>query len=171
MKKKLTITGDAGFHVALDEWARLTVEAERKSAALEAKLQTLRQPAEAELAALRAQCAELAAAAEDYAFTHRDRLLTADKKSAETALAEWGLRLDPPSVKQAGKSWPVARTVEALAEAGEANYLTVKTALNKDAIHADKAGDKEWLTRYGLRIAQDESFHLSVKRAVTQPES
>ena len=163
------IAGDAGFATALDRWAALTVEAETKAAALEAELQKLRQPAEAELAALRAQIAALEAAAEEYAFTHRDRLLPDGRKSAETALAEWCLRLDPPSLKQAGKAWPVARTIEKLTEDGEAEMLSTKVALNKEAIHAGHGEDKAWLATYGLRIAQDERFTVTVKRAVTQP--
>lgn len=165
------ITGDAGFNAALDQWAQKTLDLEAETAALEAALAAVRQPAEERLAKLRAEITAIAAAAEEYAFAHRSSLLPGDRKTAESALAEWSLRLDPPSLVQAGKAWPVARSIEALQAAGESEMLATKVTLNKEAIHASHGTDPEWLKAYGFRIAQDERFHLAVKRAVTQPEA
>ncbi len=165
--KKHTITGDAGFNATLDEWARLTIEREGKAAALEAQLQAIRQEAEAELAKLAEKITALQAAAEEYAFTHRDRLLPEGRKSTETALTEWSLRMNPPSVKQMSKAWTVERTIIALTHANERDMLTTKVTLNKEAIHDQHGEDGEWLKSFGLRICQDEQFLVSVKRAVT----
>lgn len=165
------IAGDAGFNAALDQWAQKTLDLEAEMAALEAALAAVRQPAEERLAKLRAEINAIAAAAEDYAFAHRSSLLPGDRKTAETALAEWSLRLDPPSLAQAGKAWPLARSIESLQASGETDMLTTKVTLNKEAIHAQHGTDPEWLRAHGLRIVQDERFHLTVKRAVTQPEA
>lgn len=102
------------------------------------------------------------ALAEKYAEEHREELLPANAKSADTALATFGFRINPPSLRLLNKKCSWEGVVVCLKAMKLGKLIRTVEEANKDAIHAAKL-PTETLTKIGLKIVQPEDFYIEPK--------
>lgn len=164
--KAQKLTSTIQFTATLDEIAALTLDIDARVAALNKRLSEIEVPEKAVIEELKEQLNAKLVVAEAFAESNADELLPTDRKSAETAKALWGFRQTPPSLKQMGRAWTQARSIEALQTAGAVEMLRTKTELDKDAIKATWANDPASLSRFGFVLEQRDEFWVEPKRAV-----
>lgn len=169
LKKSTTsaIRNTAEFTATVKEVASLQLRIEQEQAALNAAIAAAQEEAKEKIAALKTERDAKFATVSTYAEENRDALFPGVRKTAESALATYGFRLSPPALKQLSKAWTAERSIEALSMDGMEQYLTVKTALNKDALKDDLAEPE--LAKYGLRLVQSDEFWIEPARAAGEP--
>lgn len=166
---KASLRSKAEFTDTVNTIAALQLEIEEAEATLNKELAQLQEAAKENIAALKTDRDAKLAAATAYAEEHRDALFPGVEKTAASALASYGFRLSPPSLKALSGAWPTARTIEALQAADKTEYLTIKTALNKEALKTDLTDAQ--LAEYGLRRVQADEFWISPIRAAEPAEA
>lgn len=193
--KPQPITTKLQFTATLDEAAALQLDIETRTAALNERMAALELEEKAAIARLEEQLNAKLVLAEAFAIDHRDELLTGELKSAQTARAKWGFRLNPPSLKQLNKTWSVARSLQAIvegyhalkkkyndlkekdpADARLADLLTesekmramvkVTESLNKDVIKEAWKDEPEKLKAHGFKLEAEDEFWVEPIRAV-----
>lgn len=163
------ITSRNQFNALIDEIAALQLEVEEATSTLNTELAKLQEGAKTVITAKQAAITFKLAAAEKYAETERDTLFPGKEKTAATALAKFGFRLTPPAVKPLSSAWPAARSIEAIESAGQPQFLTVKTMLNKDVLKGEL--DDAGLAAFGLRLTSKDEFWIEPVRTFETADS
>lgn len=193
--KAQQLTSRLQFTACLDEAAALQLDIETRTAALNERLSGIELPEKKKIEDLQAQLNAKLVVAEAFAEAHKDELLPENRKSGETARATWGFRKNPASLKQIGRAWTVARSLEALIEGYKALKTRIfalrdqepespelpaltaeaelmqpmvrqKLELNKDAIKDAWKDDTAKLKAYGFKLEEEDEFWVEPKRAV-----
>jgi len=109
----------------------------------------------------------LASAIGDYCEHHREDLGNA--KSRKLNRGTVGFRIGQPQLKTLAK-WTWARVQESVERLKLKKYLSVKVALDKAAILADRDKLSEGTQRtIGVKIAQEERFYYEFPDVATKP--
>ncbi len=107
------------------------------------------------------QIAELLQAAETFADQNRELLFGTDKKSAETALCDYGFRKGNPTLKLINSKWKWERVVTTLQAKKMQRFIRMKPEPDKDAMKTDLT--TEQLKALGCEIDQKETFWAEPK--------
>ena len=109
--------------------------------------------------------------AEKYAETHRDELLPAKRKTAETAVTFFGFRTGNPTLVLLSRKWTWAKVLETIKELFPINdFIVTKESVDKDVIKARLSDRPEVLAQIGTRIEQKEVFFIDPKRDPADPQ-
>ncbi len=148
------------FEAKVDQIAILMVKQSKKAAALDAKLQKMREPLETEILELDGQIKAGLALCESYALTHRNDLLTGKAKSAKTTLATWSLKIGKESIIcNEGSAWD--DVITRAHELGHDQCLRNKEEVDKIAL---AKLSPEQLEQYPVRVKPAvESFGIKPK--------
>jgi len=149
------------FERCIDDLARTTVALRRLEARRDEQLQKVRTDYDPAVSEAAARVASLTLIAEKYAEEHRAELLPGKEKSAQTALAIFGFRLGPPTLKLLSRQWSWEKVLEALKERKLTALIRVKHEPDKDAMKAQL--DAGQLAAVGCRSVQDDAFFVEPK--------
>jgi phage host-nuclease inhibitor protein Gam len=162
--KPATFTLREEFERAIDEIAKLETAKRALAAARDAAVQAVQEEHGPDIQNAADQIEGLTLLCEKYALTHRDELLSGDRKSAETPLAVFGFRLGNVTLKLLNRKWTWEQVVEALKSAPTLRrYVRVKEEVDKDGIKANPDLDDARLAGLGLRLEQTETFFIEPK--------
>lgn len=152
----------SAFENCVDEIALLQLEINADIAAHNEARAKADGEFKAELKAKSERLAQKLAAAEMFAGFNRGTVL-GDKQSSETKHGLFGFRKSPGSLKALNSKWSVAKTIEALKEAGKTACLKITTTLDKNAVKREIP--EADLPKYGLRMEFLEEFWIEAKRS------
>jgi len=165
---------------ALAELAEITHSITKKEAEMNTKLQQIKEKFESESRELRESKSILETSIEAFCKLHRKDF--EKSRSKEFLSGVIGFRNNPPKVVQLNKKYNVKTTIELIKKLGLTAYLRVKEELNKEMILADyrspdESGKSETnklddskLSAIGLRVDQDESFFIEIKKEILEAE-
>ncbi len=164
------IDNDEAALAAADEIAALSNAVTQKEAALEARLQAVRDEFNVELAPMKARLGERTKAFAAYLRRKgvSDRLFDAGLRSGKSAKARFGFRDNPTSLDVLDGKSNKEQVARDLLAKGLLQYVIIpKTSakLNEDAILADKL-TPEQLASLGLRYKTSSKFYCELKDAV-----
>lgn len=146
---------------ALGIVAKKTGDIKKKEAALNAKVNDLRQKFDLDTVEDKTEIEMLNKDIENFCMLHKtefDQTRTLQFKTGKV-----GFRTNPPKVMQLNKKFSVASTIELVKKILKGAFLRVKEDLDKDAIltsyRSGEVDDKK-LASVGLRIDQGETFFI-----------
>ena len=157
-KQKITYTGREEFESDLDRFVTLKLQLASAEAELNLKINELREQYKQKLDSLSTDIKPLQKKLANYALANQGTLLPGDKRSAETTLAEWGIRKTPDSVKTL-PGWTWDRVTAELVRDQKVDFLNMNTSVNKSAVMT--AMDDADKLRYGMCITSSEEFYIT----------
>ena len=175
---KLTpVTSRAEFEEVVDEVAKMAVERQKLTVALKARHQQLDDKYGAEIKALDREIEEKRERAEGYFGDHAGELCLPGRRSGQTKLANFGVRLGNPTVTKVGKFKKVAwKALGMIFDGIDAlkQFVRNQPEVDKDAIldvfrdlksnDQDKVAHalekKAILDEYGISMEQNDEFWI-----------
>ena len=125
------------------------------------RIQAIQSALADEQSALESRIDAAMATAHGYAAAHRDELFSGARKSAETALAEYGFRMGQPTLKPLPKHTWESALKAALESKTYASFVVSRPRLDKEALK--KRLGKDALAALGLQVVQQEVFFVDPK--------
>lgn len=154
MKKDNTIKNKIEFENAIATYSTLSAKVER--------FKNEKDAIDEQKKATEAQMDKLKAAAEAYALSHEDEVLTPGKKSGETINATYGFKKVQPTLEPASGKWEdVVEIIRSKFKALAKRVLSVKYSADKTAL---KALPEKKLAELGLSFKQGSGFYISPKK-------
>lgn len=131
----------------------------KKEAAMNEKIQNIKQKFDEETADARAQKNLIESEVHSFCIQNKAEFL---KQRAKRLIhGSIGFRTNPPKVNQLNKKFTVKTTIEFLKKLFDGKYLRMKEEIDKEKVLADYASeniDDSQLASVGLRVDQDETF-------------
>ncbi len=155
----MTIKTDAGFADTIDQLARDAKALAVLEAAEKKEIITVRDKRRERIEELKASMKDAVKAAANYLRKFRERLLPESRRSAETPLAEFGLRTST-SIVPLSSEWDDDATIEACLKRGFDTCIVTTVRLDKEAL--EKLTDEE-LASVGRRRRPAETFWYKPK--------
>jgi hypothetical protein len=161
IKAGATIKTRAEFEAVIDDIVTRQMTKERLEWRRDKQILAIRETFDGDIADV--------AAAERYADEHREDLLPAKLKTAETSFAKFGFRTGNPTLVLLNRKWTWKAVVAALKLwANGRQFIVVSEAPDKDAMKLQLTADQ--LAFVGTRIEQKETFFIEPKRDPADPQ-
>jgi len=155
----MNIKTDAGFADTIDQLARDAKALDVLEAAEKRDIITVRDKRKTRIEELKSSMKDAVKTAANYLRKFRERLLPEGRKSAETSLAEFGLRTSS-AIVALSDDWDDDKSIEACLKHGFDTCVVTKVTLDKEAL--EKLSDEE-LARVGRRRRPSETFWYKPK--------
>lgn len=135
----------------------------KKEAAMNEKIQNIKQKFDEETAEARAQKQLIESEVQSFCVKNKAEFLK--QRSRKLIHGTIGFRTNPPKVSQLNKKFTVKTTIEFIKKLFNGSYLRLEEKIDKEKILADYANetiDDSKLASIGLRVDQDETFFCEV---------
>lgn len=157
--KTTPIANPTEFDESIDQLARDEIALKELEVELANELLALRERKGPAIEALKTRISASKKTARAYLVKHRTKILLDGKRSAETSLAEFGLRKST-SITKLNRDWTPAASVDACLNNGLSDCVVTTRKLNKEA--CEKKTDEQ-LAAVGLRKSSTENFWVKPK--------
>ena len=141
--------------------AHLTIVRDAETVAMDERIEDARRFYLPRITSADTEIARLTAIAKTWAENNKAEF--GEKKSLDMIHAVVGFRTGTPKLVTMAK-WTWKRVKEALAERGMGYIRTPETQVDKEKLLADRTKLKDELACVGLKVTQEESFFVEVKR-------
>lgn len=135
----------------------------KKEAAMNEKLQNIKQKFDEETADARAQKTLIEQEIEAFCMQNKSEFLK--QRAKKLIHGTIGFRTHTPKVNQLNRKYTVKTTIELLKKIFNTTYIRLKEEIDKEKILSDYSAqvlDDDKLAGVGLRVDQDESFFTEV---------
>lgn len=135
----------------------------KKEAAMNEKIQNIKQKFDEETADARAQKNLIESEVHSFCLQNKSEFLK--QRTRNLIHGTIGFRTNPPKVNQLNKKFTVKTTIEFLKKLFNGKYLRMKEEIDKEKVLADYAAesiDDSQLASVGLRVDQDETFFCEI---------